>query len=114
MKRLIIVTGSSRGIGKSIAEQFNTFYNSEALILLLARDLDALGQVKNDLILKSNNSNRVEAVQVDFSVQRTVSDYVKILEEAIKETDLSQFEELYVVYNHATLEYVTNSKTGSV
>jgi short-subunit dehydrogenase len=94
-----------RGIGKAISEQFNNNYTNESTILLLARDLDALNQLKQILITKTNNLNKIEVVQIDFSIQYGVEQYVSILKSAINVSALSEFEELYVVYNHATLEH---------
>lgn len=105
MKRLVICTGSSRGIGKSIVTEFNKTFSLETTFVLLARDLEKLNQVKDQILNESNSANSVILIQVDFSQPNQVIDYFNLLKNHIDENKLIDFEELYVVYNHGTLEY---------
>ena len=104
LKKLIIVTGSSRGIGLAIAQQFNSFCADDALIILMARDSVALASVKKEMIAQSRN--KIETIQVDFAVAHEVSAYFEMLKSTLQSyQELNQFEELVVVYNHGTLEF---------
>lgn len=105
MKRLIIVTGSSRGIGKAIATEFNQFYERDTTFLLLARDEVKLTQVQNQIFEDSGLKNQAILAKVDFSKTNQVSDYFTILKNAFSSIVLNEFEELTVVYNHGTLEF---------
>lgn len=113
MKRLIIITGASRGIGKGIATELNRFYNADTHFLLIARDVEKLSEVRDQLEKDSNRRNTVKVVSVDFSIPNPVDVYYKILKVALLGADLTnedeeneklrQFEQLIVVYNHGTL-----------
>lgn len=102
MKRLICVTGSSRGIGRSIALEFNKFYSKDTHFILFARDLNKLTEVKNQINEESNSLNKATTVEIDFSIQHEVADFYKLLKTNIPEI---HFDELIFVYNHGSLEY---------
>jgi short-subunit dehydrogenase len=105
MKRLVIITGGSRGIGEAIAEEFNDVFHTNTHLLLLARDFQKLADVRTKLLNKNKNKNQVSILNLDFSLPHQVSDYAKLLKEVFVETNLSNFNELYVIFNHGTLEY---------
>jgi short-subunit dehydrogenase len=73
--------------------------------LLFARDFDKLSEVRTKLIDKTKNRNQVSILNFDFSLPQQVSDYFKLLKEVFVDTNLSDFDELYVIFNHGTLEY---------
>ena len=107
MKRLIIITGASRGIGRAIATELNRFHNSDSHILLLARDVEKLAEVRDQIEKDSNSRNTVRTVSVDFSTENSVELYFKILKDALDDVgdNLGEFEELIVIYNHGTLVF---------
>lgn len=106
MKNLIIVTGSSRGIGKSIASHFNKVYNSDTIILLLARDLPALEKIKAEILAEHvSSNNEIHAVQVDFGQEHSVNYYQDMLRRVLDSYDIHKIEHLVVVYNHGTLDH---------
>ncbi|CAF0767219.1 unnamed protein product [Brachionus calyciflorus] len=105
MKRLVIITGSSRGIGKSIALEINRIYNKECVFLLMARDIENLNSVQSQIVLESESKNHVHLVQIDFSAQYQVSDYYSLLKNSFSNLVLESFHELIVFYNHGTLEF---------
>lgn len=107
MKRLIIVTGASRGIGRAIAIELNSFRNADSHIILLARDVDKLADVRAQIERDSESRNTVSAVSVDFSLENSVDVYFEILKNGLGDAanNVDQFEELIVVYNHGTLVF---------
>ncbi|RNA38545.1 sepiapterin reductase [Brachionus plicatilis] len=105
MKRLIIVTGSSRGIGRSIALEINRAFNSDSSFLLLARDLESLESVKGQMVIDSKAKNQIHLVQIDFSAQYEMSDYFSILKNTLTSSQVEKFNEVIAIYNHGTLEF---------
>jgi short-subunit dehydrogenase len=111
MKHLIIVTGASRGIGEAVTLAFGQQFKREVHFLLIARDITKLNQVKAKLLSQSDQTqsqqtnNKVTVLNMDFSAEYRVTDYFKLIKEEFNEQYLTQFEDLYVVYNHGTLEF---------
>lgn len=103
MKRIFIITGASRGLGKSFAESLNSFYNTDSIFVLLARDLIALESVKETLTVQAP-MNRVFLISTDFSSPKEVSEYIELLKPTLNKIDTAQIEKLTVIYNHGTLE----------
>jgi len=101
VRRLIIITGASRGIGLSAAIEFNKRFPQNSHFVLLARDLAKLNEAKEKLL--KDGSNSIEIVQIDFSNDSLkLDDCIDILNGAIDSN--ANFGELYVIYNHGTLE----------
>jgi len=101
VRRLVIITGASRGIGLSAAKEFNKQFRQNSHFVLLARDLAKLNEAKEKLL--KDGSNSVAIAQIDFSNESLkLDDYINILSGAID--SIVDFEELYVIYNHGTLE----------
>lgn len=113
MKRLILITGASRGIGKAIATELNLTYNSDAHFVLIARDVSRLGEVRTQMEKESNYRNKIQIVSVDFAIVNEVSIYFNVLKDTLNgTTKLDEFDELIVVYNHGTLIYGNVSLTA--
>ena len=72
--QVVIVTGASRGIGKSIAE---LFANEGAKLVLVGRDENALSQVAESL---SKNGTEAIAIRADVS---NSDDVAKIIQETL-------------------------------
>lgn len=103
MKRLICITGSSRGIGKAIALEFNKSHLKETHFILLARDQDKLNQVRDQIINESSGLNSATLIVVDFSLQNEIKDYYDLLKTSLPENE--KFDELIFIYNHGSLEF---------
>ncbi len=104
-KRLILVTGSSRGIGRAIVLNLNQTFASNVHFILMAQDSFELNKVKEKLIKDSNNQNLASIVEVDFSKKIEVADYFRMIKESLDKIDLTVFNELICIYNHGALEY---------
>ena len=85
MKRLILVTGASRGIGEAIVMELNRIYNADSYFLLLARDSVKLEKVKQKIIDTSEKMNQASVIAVDFSVINKIDDYYKFLKDNLPE-----------------------------
>ncbi len=72
-------------------------------IVLLARDVIKLNDVKNQIETESSGHNRAFPVEIDFSVGKQVDDYFKLLKENLP--DKQKYDELIFVYNHGSLEF---------
>lgn len=104
MKRLILVTGSSRGIGAAIALEFNRLYQEDTCFVLIARDQTKLNEVKEKI--NSEGKNEAIVIKADFSVANNVEAYYKLLKDSLPNDEgLKSFDELICVYNHGTLEF---------
>lgn len=61
--KVVIITGASSGIGRSLAY---TFAGKGSKVILAARNLDALNEVKNDIIKKGGEA---DVLRTDVSVE---------------------------------------------
>lgn len=113
-RRLIIITGASKGIGASASIEFYKRYPKNTEFILFARDLAKLNEVKNEMLGLTNclndevERNRVHTIKIDFSdIKLKLNDYTSCIQNAlgIDESNLSKFNELIVLYNHGTLDF---------
>ena len=103
-KKLIIVTGASRGIGRSIALEFGRFYSDDVIeFILLARDSVKLNEVKKEIEETSNH--KATPLVLDFGIVQETDDYVSKFKSVFDFEDLAGYSQFIVVYNHATLEH---------
>jgi sepiapterin reductase len=115
MKRLVVITGASRGIGSAIAnESTKKFPTEDTIFLLIARDLNKLEQLRQEI-----GVNRAFAVQLDFSLSHKPDELKQLLTtkflDLIRGTDVgSSFDELYIFYNHGTLIFGRVDELGEV
>jgi sepiapterin reductase len=113
MKRLVVITGASRGIGSAIAnESAKKFPTDDTIFLLIARDLNKLEQMRQEI-----GVNRAFAMQLDFSLSHTPDELKQLLN--TKFLDLvsgsgHSFDELYIFYNHGTLIFGRVDELGEV
>ena len=105
MNRLVIVTGSSRGIGAAVASAFSKTFPSNTHLVLMARNLDNLNAMRQE-ILERQPANRVTVIPHDFARACETGDFYRILKSvASSEEELRKYGELYAIYNHGTLEF---------
>ena len=105
LRRLVIITGASRGIGEEISLQTNKEFNQNTLFILIARSIEKLDYLKSELQSHNKNgSNKFESLPLDFSkgiYQK--ANYIDELNKVLNKFDLQNLSELYVFYNHGTL-----------
>jgi sepiapterin reductase len=100
LSHLVVITGASRGIGKTAAIEFSSYYSQSTHFILIARDLERLNEVKEQIQCANN---KVTVFQIDFSNENlTFDDYYDLFKASIA---LDQYKEVIVIYNHGTLEY---------
>ena len=90
LKRVAVITGSSRGIGKAIAKEFAKNIYS---ILLNARDENELKEAVQEIRNEVNDSNQISYLAGDISDEKIC---ISLMEEAIK-----RFGRINVLINNA-------------
>lgn len=80
--KVAVITGASRGIGKSIAEHFAA---EGARLVICARDADRLGLVRDEL---RSNGNEVVSVMADMSRENDIVTLVRAAIDAFGKIDI--------------------------
>ncbi|EFA08713.1 sepiapterin reductase [Tribolium castaneum] len=99
-KALVVVTGASRGIGRTIALEIARNLNQNSILILLARSSNDLEQTKN-LILEVDKSLNVITESVDLS-SADVPTYEKIIDKATASVDTTGIEFGIIFHNAGT------------
>ncbi|EZA62408.1 hypothetical protein DMN91_010684 [Ooceraea biroi] len=97
-KVFLVVTGASRGIGRQIALTFGSLLEKGSHMLLLARDLNALCEVKKSIPPIVN----VDAVRMDLS-KATKTDLEEAILKTLKGTTREAFDRVVLVHNVGSL-----------
>ncbi|XP_076439574.1 sepiapterin reductase-like [Babylonia areolata] len=106
MKTLCFVTGSSRGLGESIATTFAAKFPDGSAIVLLARSKNNLETVKKRLLEKSPH---VKAIVQAFDQSKQDQQYFQtVFSQAFKDLGAkpADFQQVIIVHNAATIEPV--------
>lgn len=99
-KALVVVTGASRGIGRTIALEISRNLNQNSIIILLARSSNDLEQTKT-LILEIDKSLNVITETVDLS-SADLQTYEKILDRVTSSVDTTGIEFGIIFHNAGT------------
>lgn len=86
--KTILVTGASSGIGKSTALEFARTAPKNLKLILTARRLEALEQLKSDIAKEVGEGVKVLPVKLDISNPKEVREFVGKLPAEFKEVDV--------------------------
>ncbi|OWF39687.1 sepiapterin reductase-like [Mizuhopecten yessoensis] len=107
-KTFVAITGASRGLGRSIALQFSVNLPANSVIVLMARNSQALESVKFEVMSVAPNIKVLVRNYDQGNLENT--DYFKdIFNELLLQNDISRddFEQYIIVHNCATIGDVT-------
>lgn len=93
--KTVLVTGASSGIGKSTALEFARTAPKNLKIIITARRLEALEQLKSDIEKEAGSGVKVLPVKLDISNPKEVREFVGKLPE--------EFKDINVLVNNAGL-----------
>ena len=100
MQRLVLITGAAKGIGAAIAFELNKC-KTKTNFFLLDKNESNLSETKKTLIKCSNGLNQANCVNIDFSNEYDVNDYIDLLKQNLPiESELKKYEEALFFYNH--------------
>lgn len=100
-RALCIITGASKGYGRTLALQLSCLLKSRSVLLLVARTTDQMNKVKEEIMALNKGHKKlfVRCVQADLEktdgVQKTV--------QAAKETFSSEMDHLLLINNAGVL-----------
>lgn len=86
--KTIVVTGASSGIGRSTALEFARTSPKDLRLILTARRIDVLEEVKKDIEKECGEGVKVLAVKLDVSKPEEVKSFVGGLPEEWREIDV--------------------------
>jgi len=86
--KTVVITGASSGIGRSTAFEFARTAPKNLKIILVARRVDALNQIAEDIKKEVGDGVKVLPVQLDQSVSQQVKNFVPNLPAEFKDIDI--------------------------
>ena len=103
LRTFLLVTGSSKGLGRCMAVKFGSRLPAGSVVLLMSRNGDGLQKTKAMIGDKSGNV-RVRTIAVDLATLDG-DDTQKCIENVFNELNVtaSSFEQVFIVHNAATL-----------
>lgn len=119
-KTFLLITGASRGIGRTMALRLSEKLKAGSKIALMARDKEALNGVRAEINKITEGRHQVEIYAIDFSAAAS-KDFQDSLNHAMEHHEVNDFERAFVIHNVGTIGDVTKSTlqqdqvgTGSV
>ncbi|XP_069111569.1 sepiapterin reductase-like [Argopecten irradians] len=102
-KACVVITGASRGLGKSVAKIFASKFPSTSLFILLSRNVSNLDVVKSEIL--ENNPNLTIAVKKFDQGNLDQTIYDTLFDSVFKEYNVTadDFEQSVIVHNAGTL-----------
>ncbi|XP_051524515.1 sepiapterin reductase-like [Myxocyprinus asiaticus] len=100
-RALCIITGASKGYGRTLAVQLSYLLKPRSILLLVARTMDQLNEVKDDIMALDDRQKRlvVRCVQADLEKMEGVEKTIQ----AVKETSPSELDHLLLINNAGSL-----------
>ncbi|XP_067249516.1 sepiapterin reductase b [Chanodichthys erythropterus] len=100
-RALCIITGASKGYGRTLAFQLSCLLKPGSVLLLVARTTDQLTEVKEDIVTLYGGQNKLDVRCVQADLEKTEG--VEKTLQAAKETSSSEMEHLLLINNAASL-----------
>ncbi|KAL7298259.1 hypothetical protein TKK_0009244 [Trichogramma kaykai] len=110
-KVYLLVTGASRGIGKSIAKAFSPNLESQSRVLLLARNSTDLEKTSNEI---ATNGVNASYESIDFSLPSDAGQLREIIDKSLKNEKPENFNQAIIVHCAAMANFSqsTNEMTN--
>lgn len=101
-RALCIITGASKGFGRTLAFQLSCLLKPRSVLMLVARTTEQLNQLKEDIITLYGGQNKLEVccVRADLEKKEGVEKTVQ----AAKETSVSELDHILLINNAGALE----------
>uniref|UniRef100_A0A8C1VMY0 Sepiapterin reductase b n=1 Tax=Cyprinus carpio TaxID=7962 RepID=A0A8C1VMY0_CYPCA len=101
-RALCIITGASKGFGRTLAFQLSCLLKPRSVLMLVARTSEQLNQLKEDIITLYGGQNEldVRCVQADLEKKEGVEKTVQ----AAKETSVSEMDHILLINNAGVLD----------
>lgn len=96
-RALCIITGASRGYGRTLAFQLSRLLKPGSVLLLVARTADRLNEVKEDVVTLYGGQSALDVRCVQADLEETEG--VEKTLQAAKETNSSEMEHLLLINN---------------
>ncbi|XP_069112522.1 sepiapterin reductase-like [Argopecten irradians] len=108
LKTFAVITGASRGLGRSMAIQFGSKFPDGSVLVLMSRNVDDLESVKSEVMLSSPNI-KVLVQQYDQGDVENVEFFKGVFSNILFENCIkaSDFDQYMIVHNCASLCDVT-------
>ncbi|XP_055913609.1 sepiapterin reductase [Eupeodes corollae] len=106
-KTIFILTGASKGIGKTMAIECCRLFKPKSLAILFARSASGLEETKKE-ILALNNDITVKVFSLDLG-EISAKEYHETLDDALTGVEVNEFERAFIVHNVGSVGDVTKS-----
>lgn len=108
-RALCIITGASKGYGRTLAFQMSRLLKPGSVLLLVARTADQLNEVKEDIVTLYGGQNKPDVRCVQADLEKTEG--VEKTLQAAKETPSSEMDHLLLINNAGVLKLVSTQIT---
>lgn len=105
-KTFFVVSGASRGIGRSIAIECAAKFSAGSVIVLLARSMAGLEETKAQILARNPTNVTVFLFSIDL-LRPTADEIANIFTTALSERTISDFGLAMIVHNVGTIGDVT-------
>lgn len=104
-RALCIITGASKGYGRTLAFQLSCLLKPRSVLLLAARSADQLNEVKEDIVTLCGGQHTLDVRCVQADLEKTEG--VEKTLQAAKETSASDVDHLLLINNAGALKTKT-------
>lgn len=106
-KTFFIITGASKGIGKTMAIECCKLFKPNSLAVLIARSTEGLEKTRKE-IQAVNNDIEVKIYSIDLE-EATSKDYKKMFADSLTGINVNDFERAFIIHNVGTVGDVSKT-----